>query len=62
MEEASFDTELFIDEVEKRPAIWDMTSREYSNKISKRRAWEELSVIFCAADDNDDKKKVIGML
>jgi hypothetical protein len=25
------DTELFIDEVEKRPAIWDMASTEYSN-------------------------------
>lgn len=39
-----------------------MTSREYSNKISKRRAREELSIIFCESDDNDDKKKVLGML
>jgi len=34
----SFDTERFVDdEVEKRPTIWDMTSQEYSIKISKRR-------------------------
>lgn len=62
MEELSIDTKFFIDEIEKRPAIWDMTSHEYSNLNLKRRAWEELSIIFCEADDNDDKKKVIGML
>lgn len=50
MEEVSFDTELFIDEIEKRPAIWYMTSGEYANKISKRRAWEEISIIFCKDD------------
>jgi hypothetical protein len=49
-----FDTDLFIDEVEKRPAIWDMASTEYSNKVSKRRAWEEIVLIFSDSGDGDD--------
>nr|CAH7768095.1 unnamed protein product [Callosobruchus chinensis] len=37
MERDNFDTELFIDEVEKRVAIWDMESSDYSNRLIKRR-------------------------
>jgi hypothetical protein len=60
-------TELFTDEVEKRLALWNMTSREYSNTISKRRPWEELGITFRKDDDDDDdddndKKKVVGVL
>nr|CAI5829759.1 unnamed protein product [Callosobruchus analis] len=47
-----FGTDLFIDEVEKRPAIYNMNSKEYSNKILKKRAWEQLVLIFCN-DDNE---------
>lgn len=36
MERDNFDPELFIDEVEKRPAIWDMESSEYSNRNLKK--------------------------
>jgi hypothetical protein len=53
------DTDLFIDEVEKRPAIWDMASTEYSNKASKRRAWEAIVLIFSDSGDGDDKKKIL---
>jgi hypothetical protein len=49
-----FDTDLFIDEIERRPAIWDMASTEYSNKVSKRRTWEEIVLIFCDSGDEDD--------
>ncbi|XP_049878510.1 uncharacterized protein LOC126375565 [Pectinophora gossypiella] len=34
--------EEFIDEVESRPAIWDSRSDKYSNKIEKKKAWEEI--------------------
>ncbi|KAJ8707079.1 hypothetical protein PYW08_015727 [Mythimna loreyi] len=47
METEAFNTELLIDEIEKRPAIWDMTSSDYSDKNLRRRAWEELVLIFC---------------
>lgn len=60
MERQNFDTELFIDEVEKRPAIWDLESPDYANRILKRRAWEELVLIFSDKDDSEEKKKDIG--
>lgn len=59
METEAFNTELFIDEVEKRPAIWDMTSSDYSDRNLKRRAWEELVLIFCEGDDSEEKKKLL---
>lgn len=60
MERDNFDTELFIDEIEKRVALWDMASTEYSNRITKRRNWEELVEIFCEAGDSEEKKKTLG--
>ncbi|XP_072947672.1 uncharacterized protein [Epargyreus clarus] len=51
-----FDTELFIDEVEKRPAIWDFQSEDYSNKIIKNQAWQELVGIFGNCEDTLEKK------
>ena len=55
----TFDIDLFIDEVEKSPAIWNMSSTEYSNKLSKRRAWEDILLIFC--DSRDAGKKWISI-
>lgn len=54
------DIDLLIDEVEKRPAIWNIGSESYKNKILKRRAWEELVLIFCNGNDTQDKKKNMG--
>lgn len=55
-----FNIEFFIDEIEKRPSIWDMTSRDYSNKIIKRNAGEEIVLIF-SKGCTEEKKKVLGM-
>ncbi|KAG5897655.1 hypothetical protein JTB14_024484 [Gonioctena quinquepunctata] len=60
MERDNFDTELFIDENEKRVAIWDMESSDYSNRITKRRNWEEIVEIFCEAGDSEEKKKTLA--
>lgn len=46
-----FDTELLIDEVKKRPALWDVTCVEYKERAAKRRCWEELEEVFCRAGD-----------
>ncbi|KAK5648083.1 hypothetical protein RI129_002975 [Pyrocoelia pectoralis] len=59
-EKENFNTDMFIDEIEKRPAVWDMTCSEHGNKILKRRVWEELVIIFCEGDESDDKKKILG--
>lgn len=42
----SFDTELFIATIQSRPVLWDTRIPEYSNKIPKIKAWEEICDMF----------------
>ena len=58
MEKDNFDTDLFINEIEKRPSIWDMKSLEYKDRIIKKRSWEEIVNIFCASGDLKEKQNV----
>ena len=51
-----FDTDLLIDEVEKRPAIWDMSSSVYKDRGAKKRSWEEIVEVFCSSAESEDKK------
>ncbi|XP_066958378.1 uncharacterized protein [Macrobrachium rosenbergii] len=60
MEYGPVDTELFIDEVEKRPAIWDTRSVDYKDKLVKRKCWEELVEIFCSSEETRDRK-IVGL-
>ncbi|KAG5865426.1 hypothetical protein JTB14_004465 [Gonioctena quinquepunctata] len=39
-----------------------MGSSDYSNRITKRRNWEEIVEIFCEAGDSEKKKKTLGTL
>ena len=57
MENDHFDTDFFIDEIQKRPTIWDMESPDYKNKVLKKRNWEEIVEIFGESDDSLEKKK-----
>ncbi|CAG4953390.1 unnamed protein product [Colias eurytheme] len=40
------DTELFISEIQSRYVIWDQKRREFSDRILKKKAWEEVCNIF----------------
>lgn len=42
------DADTLINEIEKRPAIWDMSSHDYNNRTLKRKSWEELVLFFVA--------------
>lgn len=44
-----FDTEKLIVEVEKRPALYDVLSKEYSNRNVKAQCWMEVGA---AVHDN----------
>ena len=58
MDQTSFGTELFIDEVQRRPAILcDMESTEYKNRITKKKSWDELVELFADPEDTVEKKK-----
>lgn len=60
MEAELFDTELFIDEVQKRRCIWDMESIDYKNRALKKSAWQELVDIFSGDSSTSEQKKLLG--
>ncbi|KAJ4451751.1 hypothetical protein ANN_03222 [Periplaneta americana] len=49
-------TEDFISEIESRPAIWDVKSDNYSNKVVKTNAWQEIIAKF-VPDFNEKKEQ-----
>lgn len=55
-------TDDFIAAVEQFPAIWDTSSNNYSNKITKKNSWELLIVKFCPnfAERTNVEKANIG--
>ena len=42
----NINTENFISEVEKYPALWDSSSDGYSNKNERKNAWNEVILHF----------------
>ena len=40
------DMDRFILEIQERPALWDVNSSDYSNKLMKNSAWEEICDLF----------------
>ncbi|KAG8336137.1 hypothetical protein J6590_050335 [Homalodisca vitripennis] len=62
MEQDPFDTESFIDEIEKRRALWDLESPDYKNRVLKRSAWEEVVDIFSKTESTVEEKKQLDML
>lgn len=62
METGNFDTELFIEEVKSRRAIWDMASPDYKNRVLKRTAWQQLVELFCEENASEGEKKNLGKL
>lgn len=47
----NINTEDFISEIEARPAIWELSSDDYTNKITKKNAWDEVIKKFCPEFD-----------
>lgn len=52
-----FDTEKFIVAVKERPALWDLSSDEYSNKQTKKKMWEEITMLFGGSDLTTQNEK-----
>ncbi|XP_063884381.1 uncharacterized protein LOC135113188 [Scylla paramamosain] len=61
MERDHFDTDLFINEIEKRPSIWDMKSPHYKDRVMKKKHWEEVADIFCPDGEIKEKQNVVMM-
>lgn len=43
---AMFDTERFISEIEKRPAIYNTNCDEYNDRTAKLAAWDEVCQVM----------------
>jgi hypothetical protein len=41
-----FDTDKFILDIKHGPALWDLSSDEYSIKNLKKKMWEEMNMMF----------------
>lgn len=58
-----FDTEMFINEIEKHECIWKIDSKEYSNRNFKAAAWNEIGEtmydcwVVLSCDDQKIKSK-----
>lgn len=50
----TFDTDMFIEEIRNSPCLWDQRTEEYSNRILKNKAWENLCKKFY--EDFDSKE------
>lgn len=51
-----FDTDKLISCVHDKEAIWDQSSKEYSNKINREKAWIEIGQIMYNDWANLEKK------
>lgn len=41
-----FDTERFIAEIEKRPAIYDINCDDYNDRAAKMNAWDQVCEVM----------------
>lgn len=58
-----FDTERFIEEIEKRPAIYDVSRGEYNDRNAKMTAWDEVCQVMVPnwARLTDEERNVEGI-
>lgn len=56
----NLDVEKLINEIHLRPAIWDMRLEEYSDKIKRKRCWEEVTETFIDENATLEQKKEAG--
>lgn len=60
MTQFEIDTHIFIDEIQRRPALWDPRSDLYMNKIIRKKSWEDMVLIFGDSDDTIENKQILG--
>jgi hypothetical protein len=61
---SEFDTEQFIVEVQRRPALWDSSTDDYSNRVIRKKSWNELCELFIPNFNSKTgpEKSAVGML
>ena len=49
-----------ISEIQDRPPIWDMTHKDYSDRVKRNKCWEDITNVFAGKDMPIDEKKKRG--
>ncbi|CAH1995116.1 unnamed protein product [Acanthoscelides obtectus] len=60
MEAHKIDIEKLICEVENQPPLWDIRKKEYSDRVMRRKCWEELVNLFAKENNTIDENKQLG--
>jgi len=55
-----FDAEKLIVEVERRPALWDMTIADYSDRAIRQQCWKEITDVFAPEDMTEPEMRALG--
>lgn len=58
-----FDTERFIEEIQRRPAIYDVKRGEYNDRNAKMTAWDEVCQVMVPnwAHLTDEDRNIQGI-
>lgn len=51
----TFNVKSFINEVHKRPVLWDVSNEDYKNRVARQDGWMEICEVF--AQDFREKDK-----
>ncbi|KAG5877946.1 hypothetical protein JTB14_034256 [Gonioctena quinquepunctata] len=56
------DAEKLINAVHSHPAIWDMRTEDYADRMTKKEAWDEITNLFAPENTSEENKKNLGTL
>lgn len=54
----TIDMECFINEVRKRPALWDYSMDDYKNRQMKNENWTDLTLFFFPDLENNLQERI----
>lgn len=58
----NLDTEKFIEEIRKRPAIWDYSTEEYADRDLRQKCWDDIVHVFGEEHLDATEKRELGKL
>lgn len=54
------DVPKLIKEVEKRPTLWDMAIKEYSDRVLRKECWQEITALFAKENMTAEEREELG--
>lgn len=57
----TIDVDKLIQEVQIRPAIWDMTHSDYPDRTKRKLVWENIIDVFVEETAPEEERREIGI-